>query len=128
MKKKSKKGLFLAFGICILFAGTTIGNVYAENITAVKYIDFDKGIISEVSKKDFSMDYVSAITVSAIKELNGVLDCEINFNVTDDENVFVNVMILATENVEDNILEAGIAEYVSSAFDIPTENITMSIK
>lgn len=126
----SKKKFFLIFGCFTLIIGIIeLGilirerNSIQEEENANNY--FIDNMDTNIDKDSQYHDYVTDVLVEAIKEENGVKDCQININYSNGEIVSVNVNIVA-EDDEVNISETDILNYVSKSLGISTEDIIVS--
>lgn len=126
----SKKKFFLIFGCFTLTIGIIIlgilireRNSIQEEENANSYcID---NMDTNIDKDSQYHDYVINVLVEAIKEKNGVKDCQIYTNYSNGEIVSVNVNVVA-EDDEVNITETDILDYVSKTLGISTEDIIVS--
>ena len=123
---RMKKATLLSLGaaaIIVVGTVTTFATSAVENSTHSYNIDtvFD----GDIDKDRQYSEYITKVIASEIKDISGIIDCEVDVSRLNGEFVSADVSVVTKEGETDD-LKTDILDYVSTSLGIPTENITLS--
>lgn len=122
MKKYIVFASVIALCTLCFIAVFTIG----QNSAIAKAENFNQDVnIDSIDKKNEYFNYKEKILAEIIKDSNGISDCKIDINHSNDEVVSVDVNVV-TENDNTGAWETTILNYISEALGISTEDITLT--
>lgn len=129
MDYKNKKRLYFILAVCIFSVGIIF---VCDVVRTVKFdtksIDYENSISSSNDRDDLIVGFIASVAAETIKGMDEISNCEISISTEEGDNVFVDVTVSVKDKNNEYVQEPEIMEYVSSVFDIPIENIKISIK
>lgn len=90
-----------------------------ESIKSDNYIEHTKSV-----KDSLYYEYIIGILESEIKNINNVLDCKIDINISEHKPVAANVKVITKDDKID-VLQADIKNYISQYLDISYQDVSL---
>ena len=113
--------------VCVFSLILIIGNAVtkADYFPEEKSIKSDNYIEHTKSVKDsLYYEYIIGILESEIKNIDKVLDCKIDINISEHKPVAANVKVITKDDKID-VLQADIKNYISQYLDISYQDVSL---
>lgn len=129
MNYKKRLALIMGCGV-IVICGVIVGIMVKRNVdsesTQYSIDDIQNVNITDADREDMYYSYLEKTMSENITDIDGIVDCEMHINYSDEDVDSVDVSIV-TEAGENSFSETDILSYISKALEISVEDISLSI-
>ncbi len=129
MNYKKRLALIMGCGvivICGVIAGIMVKRNVDSESTQYSIDDIQNVNITDADREDMYYSYLEKTMSENITDIDGIVDCEMHINYSDEDVDSVDVSIV-TEAGENSFSETDILSYISKALEISVEDISLSI-
>ncbi len=129
MKIKNKSWfLSIGIGVCILLLAIICLVIQKTEKSRGEEADFtNSNELTDIEKRELQYDYLEKVLASMIERVFDVLDCEVDINYSESEIFGADIQFTVPGGSVNDSMRTTIAECISKALEISTDNITISV-